>query len=468
MRLIHLLSLALLACSASCARAALPCTDATHSAAKTSTEASASNEAETETVAPRALDRVVIVSIDGLRPVDCARLPTLGTLAREGAFASSGALSVTPSVTYPAHTTIVTGTFPDRHGITTNAQYDPTPDGQNKDGWRWYRADVRVPTLYDIALDAGLRTAILNWPVTVGARATTILPEYWRTGTADDVKLARAMATPGLFDAVVARFPDFLSLYTPPRVKDAATIDLALTALETVSPHLMLMHIWQTDDAQHGFGPDSPEADAALRNADAEVARLLSALQKSPEWPRTLLVVVSDHGFARVDKVALPFVHLQKAGLSERVHMINSGSLALFYLLKPDDEGAAARTKGLFDELARHPEHGIGKVLDREALRGAHADREAFLGVEARQGFMFSRARTGEPASASTDHGSHGYVAERPEMRATLLFYGPRIAPASLEGARLVDVAPTIADLLGLTLSDVDGKTLALALRDAR
>jgi predicted AlkP superfamily pyrophosphatase or phosphodiesterase len=417
----------------------------------------------------RAFDRVVIVSVDGLRPADCASLPTLGALARAGAFAAppDGALSVVPTVTYPAHTTMVTGVNPGRHGITTNHAPNPTADPENDSGWRWYREDVRVSTVYDAALDAGLRTVLLHWPVTVGARATALLPEFWVPEAGDDVKVVRQLATPGLFDRISSRFPTFAERYVPDKVLDEPLIDAAIALLANVDPHLMLVHIIEVDSIQHEFGPDAPEADAARRNADAQVARLLGALRTSAAWPRTALAVVSDHGFMPIAKLLAPHVHLAERGLQDRVVIDAAGGLAYFYLRSPTDADAAAITRQLFVELARDPASGVGAVLDKEAITALGGDPDAFLAIEATPGFGLSRKRK-TAVLDSTTKGMHGYLPERPEMRATLLFYGPNVAPGVLRGARLVDLAPTVARWLGLALERTDGAPLAITLSSDR
>lgn len=141
---------------------------------------------------------VVLVSIDGLKPeyVRAAdslglRIPTLRALARASASAE-GVVSAFPTVTYPNHTTMVTGAAPARHGIYANTTFDPL--GKNSEGWYWYAEDIRVPTLWDAARSRGLTTAAVHWPVSVGAAITWNVPQIWRTGTSDDRKLVRARA----------------------------------------------------------------------------------------------------------------------------------------------------------------------------------------------------------------------------------------------------------------------------------
>src|SRR5262249_39292549 len=152
-----------------------------------------------------------VISIDGMKPdtylapdAHGLKVPTLRELVAHGASAEDGMLSVMPAQTYPAHVSIITGVHPARHGITTNLAEDP--DDKNLEGWRGYPQHIRVPPIYEVAFRAGLTTAVIEWPATVGARATWLLPEFWRAGTREDVKLVQALSTPGLFERVHARF----------------------------------------------------------------------------------------------------------------------------------------------------------------------------------------------------------------------------------------------------------------------
>jgi len=420
------------------------------------------SSAKFATASRRPLDRVVVVTVDGLRPSDAMRLPTIGQLAREGAFAAppEGALSVLPSVTYPTHTTLVTGVYPASHGITTNlvlAADNDTDLGE----WRWYRKDIRVATLYDVALDAQLRTALLHWPVTVGARATALIPEFRDRGEKMSPSVLRSLSTPGFPEEVARRYPPFYEKHT----SDEAVIDAAITTLDTVHPNLMFIHIAQTDSAEHKYGPDSPEAEAARIHADQQVARLLSALRASRTWERTVLVIASDHGFASIAQQVSPLVPLTEAGLGGRVIMNGGGGLTFFYLRSPDDTEAEALTRELLTTLAADASSGVATVLDREAIAAHGGDPGAFMAIEAAIGFSIGRKRTGPLVTESKKKGTHGYLPERPEMRATLLFYGPRIVPSHLVGTGLVDVAPTIAPWLGLSLPEAQGKPLPITLK---
>ena len=130
----------------------------------------------------------------------------LHRLVAEGA-SSDGALSVFPTVTYPAHASIASGVFPGRHGVVSNAAFDPLE--QNQEAWNWYDEEVKVPRVWDVARSAGYTTALIRWPTTVGEAATVHVPEVWRSRTSEDLKLVRALSTPGLFEKVAAAYPGF-------------------------------------------------------------------------------------------------------------------------------------------------------------------------------------------------------------------------------------------------------------------
>src|SRR5918993_3247639 len=151
--------------------------------------------------APLEAAPLLVISIDGLHPryvLEAERhglaIPTLRAYVREGVYAS-GVVGVMPPVTFPSHTTLVTGTSPAKHGIIANTPFDPTHS--NREGWYWYAEDIRVPTLWAVLAARNLKTASVNWSVTVGDAAIDyLIPELWRAVNDEDVKLIRAVTRP--------------------------------------------------------------------------------------------------------------------------------------------------------------------------------------------------------------------------------------------------------------------------------
>jgi predicted AlkP superfamily pyrophosphatase or phosphodiesterase len=425
------------------------------------------------------ISHVIIVTVDGLMPATHAspdahglQVPTFRELVRNGAW-SDGVLSVFPTVTYPAHTSIATGTNPGTHGIVSNVAFDPL--GKNDRGWRWYTEDIRAPTLWDSARARGLTTALVWWPVTVGAQATAVLPEIWRAGSDDDAKLLRAMATPGLLDSVGKKFPNFRAGFTPPGIKDEALTDIAAHLIESLRPHLLMLHIAQVDHEQHEHGPFSPKALAAVENADRQVARLIAAAKTAGIWSQTVLVVASDHGFAAISQQVRPGILLAKKGLvtlNKRNRVIDwkaaiasAAGQAYIYLKDPKDAAAAKTVLEIFEPLAGSPGSGIQRIYRQEEIRRKGGDASAYLALEGAEGFTIIDGYAGSYVSSSTQAGTHGYDPERSDMRASLLVYGPSIVPGKINGARLIDIAPTVATWLSLRMDKAEGRPLPVRLR---
>ena len=154
---------------------------------------------------------LIVISIDGMMAdayvhpdAHGLALPTLRGLVARGAYAT-GVEGVLPTVTYPSHTSMATGVPPAVHGIVANKPLDAR--GSNADGWWWYSEDIHATTLWDAVEAQHRRAALVSWPVTVGARVSFLMPEYWRAGTTDDQKLLRAVSTPGLLEHVAAEHP---------------------------------------------------------------------------------------------------------------------------------------------------------------------------------------------------------------------------------------------------------------------
>ena len=156
-----------------------------------------------------------MISIDGLKPeyitqadAHGMKLPYLRTLLDNGTYAE-GVVGIWPTVTYPSHTTLITGVWPAEHGIYNNQVFDP--EQRFGGAWNWYASAIRVPTLWQVAHQAGLRTASVGWPVSTGATDVDyLIPEYWR-GTSpgddanpDDQLLMAALARPDTLTAAVA------------------------------------------------------------------------------------------------------------------------------------------------------------------------------------------------------------------------------------------------------------------------
>lgn len=406
-----------------------------------------------------------MISIDGLRPEywrkPGAKIPTLRRLSAEGTV--SELRSVWPTVTYPAHTTLVTGVRPSKHGIGNNLPFDPL--GQNHDGWYWYASDIRTPTLWQKASARGYTTANVYWPVTVGASFDWSFPQIWRSKTDEDDKLMRALSTPALFDEVRTRYGR-----TPAEHRgDDARGDAAEHILASKKPDLSLFYFTDLDTVQHASGPFSPEAVRTLEAIDAQLARLVALADA-----KTTFVVVSDHGFSPIDKVVRPTVLLRAAGLLEvdggrvksfRAAAWKAGGTCAIVLRDPNDAATQLSVTTLFRETAASPGSGIAHVWEGAEIAQKGGFVGAALVLEAAPGFMFSAAVDGPAVGPSGERGAHGYSPEQSEMRASLVLSGAGVRKGfDLGVVDMTDVAPTVARLLSLELPDAEGHALDGAL----
>jgi predicted AlkP superfamily pyrophosphatase or phosphodiesterase len=124
--------------------------------------------------------------------------------------------------------------------------------------------------------------ALITWPVTVGARASVVIPEIWRAGGAEDQKLLRALSTPGVLDEVAHREPQLWTWLPPPDIHDRAQLAIAREVIAARDPALVMIHMFELDDARHDHGPWSPEAKATIEAIDRGRASCWSTCSARP------------------------------------------------------------------------------------------------------------------------------------------------------------------------------------------
>ncbi len=422
---------------------------------------------------------VLMISIDGMKPeyitqadAHGLKVPFLRTLIANGTYAD-GVTGVWPTDTYPSHTTLITGVWPAEHGIYNNVEFDP---GQHYNGdWYWYEAQIRVPTLWQAAHAAGLHTASVGWPVTVGARGVDwLIPEYWRimgprsNDNPSDRLLMAALAHPvNLFDEFVPDAGPYMMGNDTDTEGDAVKTRYSIEILRRYKPALITIHLSSLDEAEHMHGPFSPEADTALEAIDGMVARL--ARQAQANDPSAVLVVVSDHGFmniAHLVNLAIPFV---QAGLiqtgadaSGKALVITSwkaepwtaGGMAAIMLRDPGDRQTEQQVRALLRKLASDPDNGIAEILDHDALRKRGGFPDAAFLVVLKPGYYTGAALSGSLVTAIPGHrGSHGFSPEYPEMHASFFAMGAGIAHhRDLGEIDMRQIAPTVAGILRVQL----------------
>jgi predicted AlkP superfamily pyrophosphatase or phosphodiesterase len=347
-----------------------------------------------------------------------------------------------------------------------------------------------VPTLWQAAHKAGLRTASVGWPVSVGATDVDVLiPEYWRdrnvssSSDPQDRMLMGALARPDtLLEQLEPAAGPYMNGNDTSIGGDETKTRYALEILRKFKPGFMTLHLSSLDDAQHAHGPFSPEACADLEAIDGMVARL--ARQEFDLNPSAIVVIVSDHGFMNIThsiNLAIPFL---QAGLAEgslnpvtKAPEISSwkaepwmaGGMAAIMLNDknggPNDHATEQQVHDMLAKLAADPANGIAEVLDRDAIhkRGAFPDA-AFL-VVFQPGYYAGTALSGSLITPIPGtRGSHGFSPEYPEMRASFFAVGAGIAPhRDLGVVDMRQIAPTVAGMLHVSMPTAKATPLKVA-----
>jgi predicted AlkP superfamily pyrophosphatase or phosphodiesterase len=422
---------------------------------------------------------VLMISVDGMKPeyvlqadAHGLKVPFLRSMVRDGTYAD-GVTGVWPTVTYPSHTTLLTGVTPAEHGILNNVQFDPrrTFDGD----WYWYAAQIKARTLWQAAHEAGLSTASIGWPVSVGATAVdTLIPEYWRSArsAADvnpaDAELVAALSRPGtLLAGLQARLGPYMAGNDPGPAGDVIKTRYAVEILHARKPAFMTVHLSALDEEEHGHGPFSAEANAELEVLDADLQQLFAAARAND--PNAVALVVSDHGFTHITRRLNLLPEFVRAGLVEATvdpqsHLMNivswkaqfwsGGGMAAVMLREPADAHTEQQVRALLQSLQADQRNGIDAILERDAIkqRGGFPDA-AFL-IVMKLGFYVTADPTGDLVTElHGTPGSHGFSPQFPEMRASFFIAGTGIARhRDLGVIDMRQIAPTVAQLLNVKL----------------
>jgi len=424
-----------------------------------------------QTIAPRTDSHVIMISIDGLVPEYYTspaqiglKVPNLTRMKLGGAYAE-GVEGVYPSVTYPAHTTLVTGVRPATHGIIHNRIFEAPPDPQTK-AWYWFSKELKSETLWTLAKRAGLVTGAVGWPVTVGAEIDYLVPEIWDPAEPTPTpKRAAEFSTPGLLAKALA---DGLASDGDKSTDERRTA-LSEFIITSYKPNLMLIHLVDLDSAHHKYGPRSPQAKEVTEREDQYIGRIVEATRKAGIFEKTTFFIVSDHGFAEVEKRFNPNVLLVKEKLITlgasgvptdwKAAAWPAGGSCAIVLKDPGDKETAARVEKLFTDLSARGNSPINRVLNQAQLKKLGAIPGAVLMLDAAPGYVFEGAFAGPDVRSSGDYrGTHGQLPSRAEMRSSLIIYGAgaRVgARASL--TKMIDIAPTGAGLLNLIFPTAEG-----------
>lgn len=430
-------------------------------------------------------NKLIVMSVDALLDEDLQyieRLPNFSRLLEGCARAAGGMRGIYPSLTYPSHVSMITGTYPDRHRIFHNEIFDPNSREMD---WYWYRRQIAVPTILDAAHEAGYTTACLGWPCMGSDPACDWnVPEIWPKRGADNLpEILKASASESVLaeGGVLNRYMyiyDKLGRFFVDQVMVASACEL----IRNRQPDVIFMHVAYLDYMRHAYGGNERAIESALMVHDDWLGRILSELTAAGLVESTNIAIVSDHGHLAVNKMFQPNILLAQAGLirlDESGAIIgwdafcNSASLsAQVHMREPDNRELRKRLETVLSDMVKNPLYGVEAVLTKqEAATEHHLQGDFEYILEGGTGTSFGNEITGpilitpESALAHFSISSHGHLPYK-GPQPIFLMSGPDVkAGAVTERGRIIDEAPTFARMLGITMPAAQGRCMAELLR---
>ncbi|MDQ6717956.1 MAG: ectonucleotide pyrophosphatase/phosphodiesterase [Gemmatimonadota bacterium] len=362
---------------------------------------------------------ILLVSLDGFRRdlLDRDAPPALNAIANDGVVSEWMQPSF-PSLTFPNHYTIVTGLYPEHHGIVSNTMFDTafkagfSISGPGATESRWWGGEP----IWVTAEKQGVKSASFFW---VGSEAAVegIRPSIYK-------KYDASITFAGRVDSVLAwlRLP------------------------EAQRPRMITLYFNEPDHIEHEKGPDSPEARAAVLGVDSAIARLVSGLRAQRMYDAVDLIIVSDHGMANISPERVVYVSDVTDTLNVRT--VDRGPIFMGWALNGDNAALAAALNRL-----PHVQAWLKKDIPAR-LHFQASDRITPVVALAQTGWMIGVSKP----TRNKNLGTHGFDNADPLMRALFIAHGPVFK----HGARIpafsnVDVYPLMTRILGLKPAPNDG-----------
>jgi predicted AlkP superfamily pyrophosphatase or phosphodiesterase len=418
---------------------------------------------------------VILISIDGLRPEfykdPSWNMVNLRQAMESGAYAE-GVDGVFPTVTYPSHTTMITGVKPLKHGVYYNTPSEPLGVTGN---WLWKYENIKVPTLFSIAKEKGLKTASVFWPVSVGGPATYNIPEYWYLPKekGQDRVMSKALQEnanpPGLYEELEQHATgkmdevDFNGDYL---TMDENIARMSCYLIRQYKPALLAVHLVTVDHFEHEQGRDGDKVRSAIAGVDRAIKSIREAVQKAGIADKTTFIVTGDHGFVDIHAGLSPNVLLAKAGLYDpqkpenwKAYFHPTGGAAFLQLKDKNDKQTKEKVLQLLNSLPPQQQKTF-IIKTREEMDAIGADGTAAFALTAKQGYAFNGAASGDFIRAGKG-GTHGFYPDFKEIQTGFVAFGYGIKKGIvIPQMGLVDIAPLISKLLKLDLPAGDGVLL--------
>ena len=428
---------------------------------------------------------VIVVSVDAMVYEDLEILSKLYAIAPiwERTARVDRVRSIYPTITYPCHSTMMTGVYPEKHGIVNNERPDLCVKSAK---WQHMRDMVHAKSIFDYAKEQGLTTAAVFWPVTGNDKNIDYLvDEYWpQHGESGAECFRESGSSEEVMEKVV--LPNLKLVEGHHRQHpwcDQFVMQCACDLFAAFKPNLMMVHPANVDAYRHETGLFTQKVESSLHETNLWLSQLLRVVDDAGLTDKTDIFIVSDHGQMAIRRaVALNVLFAEKGlidvdengEIRDWTAFAKSGGLsALVYLKNPDSREDFERTQAVLKEMQDSEMAGIGQIFtEAEAREQEHLGGSFSFVIETDGYTSFANDWT-RPLVRPLDNrnyrfgrASHGHLPEK-GPQPTLFAFGPHMKPgAVLKNARLVDEAPTFAHALGFEMPTADGRCLTELFND--
>ena len=395
-------------------------------------------------------------------------------------------ISVYPTSTYPAHTTLMTGCYPGKHGIFSNFPLKVF-NGDTISHWPLYQKSVYVEDIFAAAKRAGCTTASVYWPITGrNENIDYIINEYFFYYPDEINHVEEIFASQGANEAALKAIRENMHLFpkkegqTPLADRfDGFLMGCTCSLIRNEQPDVLLVHNCIMDTFRHKNGVFFDSLPQYLDRADEWLGDVISAMEDAGVYEDTNFVILSDHGQREYTRVVHINKLLAEGGFIDvapngtiydwQAYSQTNGKSTTIHLRDKDNKILYKRVYDYLLELQKNPEYGIEKVytMDELAEKYGLGGPFAFM-METDEETYFGNNFTGELIvnnTPGTRRACHGYAPEK-GAKPIFLAHGPSFKDgAVLKSTKMVDIAPTLAATFGQTMPQADGRCLTELLR---
>lgn len=420
---------------------------------------------------------LIIISFDAVSADDINKLQTLDNfkyLINNGSLITN-VESVYPTLTYPAHATIMTGLYPKNHGIinnTINNFFDPNPN------WYWYRNSIKSETLFDLAYKKGLTTAALLWPVCGRSTIDYNLTEIFPTKSWQNQLVMSAFSGNIKYQLELNKKFGHLRKGISQPYLDNFVHESALYTISKYKPNLMLIHYTDVDTNRHNYGYNSKEVNEALLRHDKRLGEIINVLKENNIFEDTTIVALGDHSALNTNYMIRlnslfrenNLLTVNKNGKIKNYKAIakTCDGSSYIYLKDKKDIDTYNKVLEILENFINSKDKPIEFILTSKEAEDFGADPNCTFMLEGNLGFYFIDEALGdyiekvnEKDIGKISHrfkATHGYHPRKSNYTTFFMAFGNGIKKGvKIDGGKLINHGPTLAKILDLDLGKTDG-----------